>query len=117
MKRRKPRIRRSPKQLYGSVFRFVTSLNDLREKALILRAGLDDRYVELVKAYIMPQAANMKPDLGIESVRFFLDKDGKQYLYFFDKDGKEAGSCDFDMESYNAVQERDSHSLRRTPIH
>lgn len=26
------------KQLYGSVFRFVTSLNDLREKALILRA-------------------------------------------------------------------------------
>ena len=92
------------KQLYGSVFRFVTSLNDLREKALILRAGLDDRYVELVKAYIMPQAANMKPDLGIESVRFFLDKDGKQYLYFFDKDGKEAGSCDFDMESYNAFK-------------
>lgn len=92
------------KQLYGAVFRFVTSLNDLREKALILRAGLDDHYVELVKAYIMPQAANMKPDLGIESVRFFLDKDGKQYLYFFDKDGKEAGSCDFDMESYNAFK-------------
>ena len=37
-------------------------------------------------------------------MRFFLDKDGKQYLYFFDKDGTEAGSCDFDMESYNAFK-------------
>ena len=97
------------KQLYGSVFRFVTSLNDLREKALILRAGLDDRYVELVKAYIMPQAANMNP-CGSSSIRT-----GSSTSTSSIRTGRKRAPAT-SIWSPTTRSRTDSHSLRRTPI-
>ncbi|MCI5851264.1 MAG: CpXC domain-containing protein [Sutterellaceae bacterium] len=82
-------------------YRIVLTLNDLREKAIIAASGLDDRYVELVKAYMLPAVRDMRPELGVAEIRFFEDE-GKKLLVFLNGDGADVGSCDFDQKSYDA---------------
>lgn len=55
--------------------RVVVTQNDLREKAAIFDAGLDDRIIELVKLFFGANAVRQYPDIQIEDVFFLADGD------------------------------------------
>jgi uncharacterized C2H2 Zn-finger protein len=54
-------------------WRVVRSLADCREKLAIFDAGLDDRYVELFKVFILNQLRVQNPDFQPEEIRFARD--------------------------------------------
>ena len=61
--------------------RIVTSHNALREKAILLEHGLDDRIIEVIKLLYLINACQKFPDASIQGV-FFLVAEGKYMLDF-----------------------------------
>ncbi|MGN0564747.1 MAG: CpXC domain-containing protein [Candidatus Heritagella sp.] len=61
--------------------RIVTSQNALREKAILLEYGLDDRVIEVIKLLYFASACQKFPDASIQGV-FFLVAEGKYILDF-----------------------------------
>ena len=55
---------------YGMRARIVTSQNELREKAMMLNDGLDDRLVEILKFFVFPQIQEHLSDHQIEHVYY-----------------------------------------------
>jgi predicted nucleic-acid-binding Zn-ribbon protein len=58
-----------------SINRIVTSVIDLKEKIVIFDAGLDDRAIELSKAYITYR------NTQIENLRFLMQDPGKELTF------------------------------------
>lgn len=66
--------------------RGVRSINELCEKIKIADAGLDDRYVELTKAFVFAQFLKQKPE--VVAVQVLYDRqDDEDGLVIVDKDG------------------------------
>jgi|GEM_PF-439612 len=67
--------------------RAVRNLHELSEKIKIADAGLDDRFVELSKAFVFAQFIKQTP--GFEAVLvLFEQQNGKNGLTIFGKDGR-----------------------------
>lgn len=67
--------------------RAVRSLNELTEKIKIADAGLDDRYVELTKAFVFAMVQRQNPDF--HAVMFFYEQnEGKNGFLMRDEAGK-----------------------------
>jgi len=86
-------------------FRIVTNANDLQEKAIILRAGLDDCVIEIIKAIKLAKAQQARRVLMLERARYFVDKAGKQWILFFDYHDNEKLSTPFDMKEYEYLKQ------------
>lgn len=67
--------------------RAVRSINELAEKIKIADAGLDDRFVELSKAFVFAQFLKQNPGFTAVQVLFERQED-KDGLVIFSKDGK-----------------------------
>ena len=66
--------------------RAVRTQNDLCEKIKIAEAGLDDRYVELAKAFVFAQFMKQKPDFQTAQV-LYERNDGKDGIVVIDRSG------------------------------
>lgn len=67
--------------------RAVRSINELAEKIKIADCGLDDRFVELSKAFVFAQFLKQSP--GTEVVQVLFERqEGKDGLVIFSKEGK-----------------------------
>jgi hypothetical protein len=67
--------------------RAVRTPNELCEKIKIFDAGLDDRYVELAKAFVFAQFIRQKPDFQAAQV-LFEQHDEKNGIVLIDRSGK-----------------------------
>ncbi len=82
-------------------FRIVTSQADLREKADIFNAGLDDRVVELLKFITMTQVQDQVRDRGVHGV-YFISGD-EPVVEILMKDG--SGHVPVDMDMYRQLEQ------------
>ena len=79
--------------------RIVTDADDLREKAEIFHAGLDDRHVEIMKPFVLQQLREAKPDLPVAYLRFH-EADGGDVFTAYDAGGSPLGSFPFNRRAY-----------------
>ncbi len=88
--------------------RVVTSQSELREKAAIFNAGLDDRVVELLKVLMM---ILIKPQIEGKEVGhvYYFDDNGSPSIEF-SLDGERA-MVPLGMERYNLVLEQNKERL------
>lgn len=68
--------------------RAVRSINELAEKIKIYDAGLDDRFVELAKAFVFAQFLKQTPGCQVVQVLFERQEE-KDGLVIFSKEGKQ----------------------------
>ena len=88
---------------FGEHFRVVTTPDALREKAMILRAGLDDRYVEIIKSMTLAIQKQDGETTDVASNRFMIDDENKNFIVYFDENGEPIGEDDFPKEFYDAI--------------
>lgn len=79
--------------------RIVTNPDDLREKAEIFRAGLDDRYVEIMKPFVLEQLRAARPEMPSAFLRFRMTE-GEETFTVFDAEGAPLGSFPFNRKAY-----------------
>lgn len=91
----------------GSRARVVTSVNELREKAMIFESDLDDRVIEVQKLIAMRQVKNQ---LGGEKIQaMFFNTDGN-LRFEMDVDGQ-GGYVPLNMDDYAELKEAMSPSF------
>lgn len=81
----------------------VTTPDDLREKAMILKAGLDDRYVEIIKSMTLSIQKQDGETTDVASNRFMIDDENKNFIVYFDENGEPIGEDTFPKEFYDAI--------------
>ena len=86
----------------GTQYRIVTSQDALREKAAILNDGLDDRFVELLKALVLPQLQKQLQEKQIKSI-LYLDKDDAYHFELLYDGGNSVATIP--AEYYDHVRE------------
>ena len=64
-----------PKEYDGYTLRAVSSPTDLREKVIILNAGLDDRVIEIYKRLDIEGINQMQPDANATKGYFYIEND------------------------------------------
>lgn len=84
--------------------RIVSDRNQLREKALILNLGWDDRVIEVCKIIVTAQAQTHYPGIAIDAVYFDVNDSQHSFVFF----GNHPLTANFAAESYKAMQ-RDLH--------
>ena len=88
----------------GYRHRLVTDINSLREKASVLRDGLDDRAVELMKLIVLAQnAGNSKIPPKATAYYVCLDEDSGLVLEFVGGEGSVTASVAREM--YESLEE------------
>lgn len=94
-------VRKTAEAFGGAALRhrIVTDPEDLREKAEIFHAGLDDRHVEIMKPFVMQQLREAKPDLPVAYLRFH-EADGGDVFTAYDAGGSPLGSFPFNRRAY-----------------
>ena len=91
----------------GSRARIVTSINELREKAMIFESNLDDRVIEVLKLIAMRQVKNQ---LGGEKIQaMFFNTEGNP-RFEMDVDGQ-GGYVPLNMDDYAELKEAMSPSF------
>ena len=86
----------------GYTKRVVPDMNRFREKLLILDEGLDDRVIEIMKLFVIAEAAKSEPELKLKAVFFNKDKDGS-YSFALQSEEDKWASSPFTTENYNQV--------------
>lgn len=89
---------------FKSDFRIVTSGADLQEKAMIVRAGLDDRVMEVMKFFLLAQVSQEKPEDDFEFARYYEEADGKRMILFFNDHYQVVATVPFDPTVYEMLQ-------------
>ncbi len=84
------------------IYRIVRNQNSLREKAILLEEGLDDRVIEIVKLFL---TAQFPSNAGKISEVLFHSNDNGSEIVFITEDNKTL-STTFDMNFYNIIKER-----------
>lgn len=69
------------------IYRVVSNISELREKAACLESGKDDRVVELCKAFISYQILDEHPDFKLNNL-FYTNQGEKDIVYLYDTSGK-----------------------------
>lgn len=89
--------------LAHEIVRIVLSQNQLAEKIRIFDEGLDDRIVEIIKAYFLSQLYEQEPDASVDEALFFVGEDGAYEIAFLSQDGKHR-SISFSREMYQGIK-------------
>ena len=80
-----------------------TTMAELRAKAMILKAGLDDRYVEIIKSMTLSIQKQDGETTDVASNRFMIDDENKNFIVYFDENGEPIGEDTFPKEFYDAI--------------
>lgn len=83
-------------------YRIVTSQHALREKAIILENGLDDRVMEIVKLFYYVHVHEQHPNVEIEEVLFFTENE-KWLLQFL---GSASMTAELSADFYEKIREQ-----------
>ena len=88
---------------YGMRARIVTSQNELREKAMILNDGLDDRLVEILKYFMFPQIQDHFPGKSIEHIYYDGTNGRFDLVVLFDT---ESAVVTIPREQYDEIEQK-----------
>lgn len=91
----------SMRRFYDGRMRIVTDQPTLREKAAIFNAELDDRIIELLKAYVLVEAHDQLAGKKIQGM-YFVTGDNPMFELVYD-DG--SGYIPIKMELYDAIEQ------------
>lgn len=100
--------------LAHEIVRIVLSQNQLAEKIRIFDEGLDDRIVEIIKAYFLSQLYEQEPDIQVDEVLFFVGDQNQYEIAFLSQDGNHR-SISFSREMYDGIKKDIGGKL--PPIH
>ncbi|MEE1313781.1 MAG: CpXC domain-containing protein [Lachnospiraceae bacterium] len=89
--------------LAHEVVRIVLSQNQLAEKIRIFDEGLDDRIIEIIKAYFLGKLYEQDPKAEVDEVLFYVGNDGAYEVAFLSQDGNHR-SIAFSKEMYDGIQ-------------
>ena len=70
------------------VKRIVSSINELKEKIMLIDEGLDDRVVEVLKLLCVNEVSDQLNGAYVQEVRFNKDEGGQWFLMLIFKEGK-----------------------------
>lgn len=90
--------------LSSEIVRIVLSQNQLAEKIRIFDEGLDDRIVEIIKAYYLTELYQQVPDFEAEEVLFYKNDAGEYEIAFLSKDGNHR-TISFTRQMYEGIYE------------
>jgi hypothetical protein len=88
--------------LANEIVRIVLSQNQLAEKIRIFDEEMDDRVVEIIKAYYLSELYKQFPDFETEEVLFYKTDDGVYEIAFLSKDGNHR-TISFSRETYDGI--------------
>lgn len=86
-------------------YRLVMHFDDLREKLIMLKSGLDDRVVEVMKFAAAKKRREMKPNETFDRVMFYR-RSGEGFLVFLDNLSRTVAEVPFKRTTYQAVKAR-----------
>lgn len=92
--------------------RIVSSINELKEKIVIIDEGLDDRVVEVLKMLCVNEVADQLTGLFVQEVRFNKDEDGQWFLMLIFKEGK-PNAIPINRDMYDKVEELFRRDIRK----
>lgn len=84
-------------------FRIVFDHNDLREKALIIDKGLDDRVIEFLKLVFSATAMENYPEEEIKKIYFDTTDNQNEYVFMIYTKSGEILSATFNKDFYNQM--------------
>lgn len=90
--------------LASEIVRIVLSQNQLSEKIRIFDEGLDDRVVEIIKAYYLGELYKQVPGFEAEEVLFYKNEQGGYEIAFLSKDGNHR-TASFTRKMYDGIYE------------
>jgi predicted RNA-binding Zn-ribbon protein involved in translation (DUF1610 family) len=88
--------------LANEIVRIVLSQNQLAEKIRIFDEEMDDRVVEIIKAYYLSELYKQFPDFEAQEVLFYKTDDGVYEIAFLSKDGNHR-TISFSRETYDGI--------------
>lgn len=94
-------------------YRLVMHFDDLREKLIMLKSGLDDRVVEVMKFAAAKKRREMKPNETFDRVMFYR-RSGEGFLVFLDNLSRTVAEVPFKRTTYQAVKAR--MTLTESPL-
>lgn len=86
-------------------YRLVMHFDDLREKLIMLKSGLDDRVVEVMKFAAAKKRREIKPNETFDRVMFYR-RSGEGVLVFLDNLSRTVAEVPFKRTTYQAVKAR-----------
>lgn len=86
-------------------YRLVMHFDDLREKLIMLKSGLDDRVVEVMKFVAAKKRREIKPNETFDRVMFYR-RSGEGFLVFLDNLSRTVAEVPFKRTTYQAVKAR-----------
>lgn len=86
-------------------YRLVMHFDDLREKLIMLKSGLDDRMVEVMKFAAAKKRREIKPNETFDRVMFYR-RSGEGFLVFLDNLSRTVAEVPFKRTTYQAVKAR-----------
>lgn len=88
--------------LASEIIRIVLSQNQLAEKIRIFDEGLDDRVIEIIKAYYLSELYRQSPDFEADEVLFYKNEKGEYEIAFLSKDGNHR-TVTFNKQLYDDI--------------
>lgn len=88
--------------LESEIVRIVLSHNQLAETIRIFDEGLDDRVVEIIKAYYLGELQTQMPELAVAEVLFYVNEEGQYEIAFLCQDGNHV-TVNFSKEMYDGI--------------
>lgn len=84
--------------------RVVTTKFDFREKLMILDAGLNDKFIEIMKIMVLQMLSEQGDQNQIQEIYFYLNEaaEGEKEFFVRLSDGK-VGYINFDQQLYDAI--------------
>ena len=89
--------------------RFVKTQNDLREKAIIFDADLDDRVVEIMKLFVMKKIKADSPDAKVKELHFYASDNGHGFVAICEDN---SFTLDSAPDFYSFIKEKYGEKLR-----
>lgn len=93
--------------------RIVSSINELKEKIMIIDEGLDDRVVEVLKLLCINEVAGQLNNLYVQEVRFNKDESGQWFLMLILRDMAEPKAIPINREMYDKTVELFKRDIRK----
>lgn len=83
--------------------RLVTNMNSFREKLLIIDAGLNDKYIELMKFFMFAQLERSGSDMDVKEFLFALNENGEPMFAVRLSDNR-WGTTEFAVGLYESIE-------------
>jgi len=96
--------------LASEIVRIVLSQNQLAEKIRIFDEGLDDRVVEILKAYYLGELCRQVPEFEADEVLFYKNAENEYEIAFLSRDGNHR-TITFTRQMYDGIYEEIGRKL------